>query len=165
MNNNQICYPKTNPNEIGARTIIINRIPYVKIGENSTSVCYVPIVGARKKRRRRTVTPICPPICIIGDGVGPSPPPPTAGCTGMIQTLQSGGVFAPYSNQLEGTGGTSPYTFITPPGTLPPGIILSPDGLLSGIPILPGTFTFTVQATDANGCMGTQEFSITIVAS
>ncbi len=39
-------------------------------------------------------------------------------------------------------------------GTLPRGLSLATDGTLSGTPTQKGDFTFTVRATDANGCTG-----------
>ena len=45
---------------------------------------------------------------------------------------------------------------------LPPGLSLSPDGLLSGNPTTAGTFTFTVKATDIDSIAGVQEYTIQI---
>jgi len=46
------------------------------------------------------------------------------------------------------TSGTPPYTF-TYTGTLPPGLTLSPAGVLSGVPTASGVYTFTVVITDS----------------
>ncbi len=78
-------------------------------------------------------------------------------------TLPTGGQPAvPYSVQLSATGGTAPYTFAVTAGALPDGLTLSPAGLLSGTPTAPGTFIFTVTATDADGCTGFRAYTITI---
>jgi streptogramin lyase len=45
--------------------------------------------------------------------------------------------------------GTPPYTFAANAGTLPPGLSLSPQGVLSGQPDTAGTYIFTVRATDS----------------
>ncbi len=47
-------------------------------------------------------------------------------------------------------------------GTLPTGVSLSTGGALSGAPSETGTFNFTVKATDANGCTGTQSYAVNI---
>ena len=39
--------------------------------------------------------------------------------------------------------------------TLPAGLTLSTDGVLSGTPTQTGSFPIVVKATDANGCTGT----------
>ncbi|MHB8799604.1 MAG: ice-binding family protein [Thermoanaerobaculia bacterium] len=78
-------------------------------------------------------------------------------------TLPTGGQPAvPYSVQLSATGGTAPYTFAVTAGALPDGLTLSTAGLLSGTPTTPGTFIFTVTATDAEGCTGFRAYTITI---
>ena len=47
-------------------------------------------------------------------------------------------------------------------GALPTGLTLTPGGLLSGTPTQTGTFNFTVQTTDANGCKGARNYAMTI---
>ncbi|MBI4548082.1 MAG: putative Ig domain-containing protein [Ignavibacteriae bacterium] len=77
-------------------------------------------------------------------------------------TLPNGTVGTSYSQTLTATGGTIPYTFTVSSGTLPNGLTLSTSGLLSGTPTTIGTFTFTVTATDAQGCSGSRAYSLTI---
>jgi hypothetical protein len=56
----------------------------------------------------------------------------------------------PYSHQLTMNTHLSPGpTFRVVGGTLPPGVTLSPTGLLSGTPTTPGTYEFTVSAANA----------------
>jgi len=77
-------------------------------------------------------------------------------------TLPVGTRFAPYSQFITASGGTSPYTNTVVAGSLPSGLTLSPEGLLSGTPDTMGTYNFTVQAMDALGYTGTRDYSVTI---
>jgi uncharacterized repeat protein (TIGR01451 family) len=70
------------------------------------------------------------------------------------------GVF--YSQALTGNGGTAPYTFAVTGGSLPPGITLSPGGLLSGTCIVINTFAFSVTATDFYGCSGSRAYTFAV---
>ena len=55
-----------------------------------------------------------------------------------------------YSHQLSFRGGRAPVTWGLPAGqTLPPGLTLSPAGLISGVPTAAGTYSFTVRLTDS----------------
>lgn len=47
---------------------------------------------------------------------------------------------------------------------LPPGITLSPTGLLSGTPTMLGAYTFTVKATDTDGMGGVQQYTMMVLA-
>lgn len=60
------------------------------------------------------------------------------------------------------TAGTAPYAFTA--ASLPPGLTLSPAGVLSGAPTTAGTFNAVVTATDAYGATGSETFPITIGA-
>jgi hypothetical protein len=55
--------------------------------------------------------------------------------------------------QIQATGGSPPYVFTWSAGVpqLPPGLTLSPAGVLSGRPTMPGTFVFNVTATGTDG--------------
>jgi large repetitive protein len=79
-------------------------------------------------------------------------------------TLPGGQVSVAYDQTVSATGGTTPLTF-TATGT-PPGLTLSSAGVLSGTPTTPGTYQFTVSATDAAGATSPfQSFPITIAAA
>lgn len=72
-----------------------------------------------------------------------------------------------YSQAITATGGTAPYSFTIPPlldplGPQPLGLKLSSDGLLSGTPIMVGTFSFEISVKDANGCIGNQSYTLRI---
>jgi hypothetical protein len=62
-------------------------------------------------------------------------PPATAGIT--------------YSNTIQTTGGTAPLTWSITSGALPPGLSLSPLGVVSGTPTTAGNYSFTVQVADS----------------
>jgi large repetitive protein len=62
----------------------------------------------------------------------------------------------PYEYQLEGEEGCpASYHFSVGPGyPFPPGLTLGDKGLISGVPTVPGTFTFFVRLIDDFGCSG-----------
>jgi hypothetical protein len=66
-----------------------------------------------------------------------------------------------YSQQLQVTGGTSPYTFILNYGTLPSGMSLSNSGLLYGTPQSSSYSSFNVKVSDYYGRQATQSFTLT----
>lgn len=79
--------------------------------------------------------------------------------------LPGGSVGTPYSETLAATGGVTPYTWSLASGSsLPDGITLSTAGALSGTTSATGTFSFTVEATDAETPAQTakQALSLTI---
>jgi hypothetical protein len=79
-------------------------------------------------------------------------------------TLASGSAGSPYSQQLAATGETAPYswTIARLKGQLPPGLVLDPAGIISGTPVLSGTFTFSAQVVDSSSHAAQKQFSITI---
>ncbi|GIG87380.1 fibronectin type III domain-containing protein [Plantactinospora endophytica] len=98
------------------------------------------------------------PTSAASAAVTPNPPP-----TLTFPAPPSGKVSVPYSVQLTAAGGTMPYTWSVSAGTLPPGLTLGPStGLLSGTPTTAGSFTFTVQLTDASGVTATRPVTLVI---
>ena len=61
-------------------------------------------------------------------------------------------------------GGTAPYTYSVSQGSLPAGLTLTTGGVLSGTPTAPGSTTFKITVTDADGNTKSQDYSINIVA-
>jgi VCBS repeat-containing protein len=84
-----------------------------------------------------TVNPKCPSISITAP---------------LTLTDGTGGVLYP-AVSFSQTGGAGLITWSS--GALPAGMSFSTAGVLSGTPIVRGTFNITVQATDANACIGT----------
>jgi hypothetical protein len=56
------------------------------------------------------------------------------------------------------------WTIVPGSGSLPPNLTLSAMGVLSGTPTTPGTYNFTVRATDSIGDFGTQALSLLVNA-
>lgn len=54
------------------------------------------------------------------------------------------------SSTLEATDGTTPYTWTISSGSLPPGLSLSSDGKITGVPIADGSYNFTVKVEDSD---------------
>ena len=90
-------------------------------------------------------------------------------CSGTSITLSPGSLptapaNAPYpTTTFTASGGTGPYTF-QKAGVLPAGMSFVTD-TLSGTPTQTGTFPFTVSATDAAGCTGSQDYVVTITCT
>ncbi|MEQ1513155.1 MAG: putative Ig domain-containing protein [Lysobacteraceae bacterium] len=67
-----------------------------------------------------------------------------------------------YAQTMTAYGGTAPYTFSIGAGALPPGLMLSAAGMLSGTPTDPGDSTFTVTATDTSGVTGMRIYTLAV---
>ena len=79
------------------------------------------------------------------------------------RTLPAGVAGVTYNQELTLVGGLSPATWSRVGGTLPPGLILSPTGTLSGTPTTTGRFNFTLQATESNTCAATQAYTFDVL--
>lgn len=106
-------------------------------------------------------------LCLVGLGCGgSSKPTPTELSIPAGSPLPDGQVNMAYSAALSANGGTPPYTWSTASGSLPVGLSLSSNGLISGTPATAGSSTFTAQVTDAESIpqKATAQLSITIIA-
>ncbi|MEG3191236.1 putative Ig domain-containing protein [Lysobacter sp. D1-1-M9] len=65
-------------------------------------------------------------------------------------TLPAATVGASYSQGVNASGGTAPYTYAVSAGALPAGLTLASDGSLTGTASAGGSFNFTVTATDSS---------------
>jgi len=70
-----------------------------------------------------------------------------------------------YTGQGVAGGGTPPYTFTVPPGTLPPGLQMDGTGAISGTPSHAGQYTFTISAMDSLNISGAGAASITVAGT
>ncbi|MBS1829070.1 MAG: putative Ig domain-containing protein [Acidobacteria bacterium] len=90
----------------------------------------------------------------------------TSGFSITTTTVPNWTVGVNYSQTLLTSGGTSPFAWAVTIGSLPPGITLGQlNGTLSGIPTTPGSYSFTVQATESGTTTATRQLSITINAA
>jgi len=78
-------------------------------------------------------------------------------------SMPDGRVGTAYSQQLQATGGVTPYTWSLSSGTLPSGLSLSSGGLVSGTPTVSGTSYFIVRVADSQGPADTDTQSLSIV--
>ena len=76
--------------------------------------------------------------------------------------LPGGVVGATYSQRLAAGGGVPPYTWSQAGGSLPAGLALASDGLISGTPLAIGASTFSARVTDSRAAQVTQSFTISI---
>lgn len=60
----------------------------------------------------------------------------------------TGTVGTPYATYTFAASGTAPITITKASGSLPPGLTLASNGVLSGTPTAPGTYTFAVTASN-----------------
>jgi hypothetical protein len=71
------------------------------------------------------------------------------------------GVGVSYNQDINADGGTAPHIFSITTGELPDGLLLNTlTGVISGTPTATGSFTFTITATDRNGCTGSHEYTL-----
>jgi len=70
-----------------------------------------------------------------------------------------------YTATLLGVGGVGTLVWTLASGTLPSGLSLSSQGVISGIPTVPGLSTFTVKVTDSSGTPTVvyQQLNLTVV--
>jgi SdrD B-like domain len=87
----------------------------------------------------------------------PAPCVPTTTCV-SITAVQ--GVPITPTNFVGSGGAGAPYTFVST--NLPAGLLLSTNGTLYGIPLVNGTFSYTVTVTDSAGNVGSINCSVTI---
>ena len=79
-------------------------------------------------------------------------------------SVPAGVVGTAFSQALSASGGTGPYSYMISGGSLPQGMGMDGDGIIDGTPEEPGSFGFSVTATDAFGQTGEKNYSLSINA-
>ena len=78
--------------------------------------------------------------------------------------LPAGTLSLDYDIELAAAGGQPSYTWSVSGGRLPPGLDISTDGVISGVPLKDGEFTIEITVKDADGTVVVREFTITVEA-
>ncbi len=81
---------------------------------------------------------------------------------GLSSTLPGAQVGTIYSAALTASGGTGPYTYRVVEGSLPSGLALSNDGVLSGAPAAAGAYNFTIEVRDNTGATSLFSFPLSV---
>lgn len=111
---------------------------------------------------------VCNPACAAGQHCDPG----TLQCvldssTTMLEIttaspLPNGLVGAPYQLTLEAKNGSAPYAWSVSSGSLPAGLSLSQNGTLSGTPSAEGSFSFSLQVSDAAKATASKSFALAV---
>jgi Putative Ig domain len=98
--------------------------------------------------------------------VTPEPPAPGSPLSVSTATLPKAFVKQDYQFQLAAQGGSPPFEWRIASGSLPKGMVLHEDGLLTGAPSEAGSFAFRVTVTDSGkpAHERNQELSLQVVA-
>jgi hypothetical protein len=83
--------------------------------------------------------------------------------TVVTPSLPDGNINQPYTAPALQASGATVSSWSLAGGTLPPGLTLAPNGVISGTPTQSGTFNFTVQA-NGSGTSDTRGLSIFVLA-
>jgi hypothetical protein len=96
------------------------------------------------------------------NGAGPAPPPAPVSISISIMTanLPAADAGSPYSLTLTASG-TGTKTWSIAAGSLPTGLSLDGNGVLSGTPLADGAASFTVQVS-ANGATAQKQFTLEV---
>jgi uncharacterized repeat protein (TIGR01451 family) len=68
-----------------------------------------------------------------------------------------------YTMQMSASGGIAPHAFSVTAGSLPPGLVLYPNGQISGAPTATGTYNATITASDVKTCTGQMDVQIEVL--
>ena len=107
--------------------------------------------------------PLLAAMTLAGPAALAAAPVPGAGSGSPLvpNLLVNGTVNQPVSGTMPGSAdGTTTFT-VTSPALMPPGIVLTPSGAVTGIPTADGVYGVTVSACSTSGCTpGTATFTI-----
>lgn len=76
--------------------------------------------------------------------------PLTLSCPVGAGAATLGQLYGPFDLNSTTSGGTSPYTFDLASGMLPPGVTLSPSGIITGVPTVSGVFEYSPRVMDSS---------------
>lgn len=102
---------------------------------------------------------LCDAIAACGGGGGTDSQPSAVNDVAQLAT----GVAAVVNLGANDTPGNSPNTYTYVSGTVPPGMTLAANGILSGTPSTAGTYVFRYRITDTDG--DTAEANVTVTVS
>ena len=68
-----------------------------------------------------------------------------------------------YDTTLATSGGTAPFTWSLSSGVLPPGLSVESDGRITGTPTVAGSYSFTVQVSDASTFTTTRLYGLAVL--
>ncbi|MEJ7623897.1 MAG: Ig domain-containing protein [Pyrinomonadaceae bacterium] len=130
----------------------------------------VQVMGPIASGMTPTPTPTASPTATATATPTATASPTPSGCQTVTlnpSTLPDGIVGAPYSQTITATGiANTKYTYVHVDSTLPPGLSIdAQSGTLSGTSPTAGTFSFRIQATAQNGCIGRRDYTINIAPS
>src|SRR5579862_7566541 len=126
------------------------------------------IINKRSKGgtpRLSTRVPAMAFLVIAGcGGGGGSSSDPAAMLQISTASLPNGQVGQAYRAPLSASGGTAPYAWSLSNGTLPAGLMLSSDGVISGTPTVSSGTSFTIQVKDSSqpAAESTRSFMLTV---
>ena len=85
-----------------------------------------------------------------------------AGLVITTNSLPDATVNQSYSDALQASGGTAPYSWTASSSQIPTGMTLSTAGQLAGTPTQQGSYTFQVQVSDAAGSSSSTNLSLKV---
>lgn len=118
----------------------------------------IKMTDARDVAAYRTFTLTVSPALSGIDLTSPPSLPPSI----TTSVLAGGTVGSGYSASLSATGGATPYSWNLASGSLPPGLSLSANGIITGTPTTAGTYTAYIEVFDNVGRFSGRNLSITI---
>jgi len=83
----------------------------------------------------------------------------------LTSSLSSGTSGSAYSQTLQATGGTTPYTWSITSGSLPAGLSMSSTGAITGTPTSTASSNFTVAVADSSSPAQTKSASLSLSVS
>ena len=83
-------------------------------------------------------------------------------CPSVTLSAATGTAGTPYNQPIAGAPANGNYSFMQTGGSLPPGLTLQSNGLLTGTPTTAGSYSFDAKATGFGTCTTTQTLTLVI---